>query len=365
MDIALLFCLISISISIIATDATNIKCSIQSLWQLGDSLSDTGNLIKILPLGPTLPAAKPPYGETFPGQPTGRWSDGKLIIDFTAMAFGVPLLNPSLDRNASFRNGVNFAVAGATALNSSFFASRGVFVPPTSSLSLQLASFRTYLASIYSTPQECADNLKRALVFVGEIGGNDINFPLQQGKSLDEIQSYVPFINQAISNATREVIRAGASRVVVPGNFPIGCIPFALSAFATNDSSAYDEFGCLKSLNNLALYQNNNLQAALNDLRREFPGVAIIYADYYNAFRSIIRLATVFGFNRTTLLKPCCQSRQFNPQSPGFCGDPSVPVCPNPHRYIHWDGLHLTQEAYGRISQIIVDDIIVGIKCLP
>ncbi|KAH6756223.1 hypothetical protein C2S53_004322 [Perilla frutescens var. hirtella] len=352
--------------SMIATYATNIKCPIQSLYQLGDSLSDTGNLVRILPVGPTLPSARPPYGETFPGRPTGRWSDGKLIIDFMAIAFGLPLLNPNLDRNASFRNGVNFAVAGATALNSSFFASRGIIVPPyVGSLCLQLASFRTYLASICSTPQECADNLERALVLVGEIGGNDINYALQQGKSLDEIQAYVPFINQAISHATREIIRAGASRVVVPGNFPIGCFPFTLSAFASNDSTAYDELGCLKSLNNLVLYQNNNLQVALNALRREFPDIAIIYADYYNVVRSIIRLAPVFGFDRTTLLKPCYRISQFIRQSPGFGGDPSVPVCPNPHRYIHWDGLHLTQEAYGRISQIVVDDIIAGIKCLP
>ncbi|KAH6816611.1 hypothetical protein C2S51_021431 [Perilla frutescens var. frutescens] len=345
----------------IATYATNIKCPIQSLYQLGDSLSDTGNLVRILPVGPTLPPARLPYGETFPGRPTGRWSDGKLIVDFTAMAFGLPLLNPNLDRNASFRNGVNFAVAGATALNSSFFASRGIIVPPyVGSLYLQLTSFRTYLASICSTPQVCTDKLRRSLIFVGEIGGNDINYSLSQGKSLDEIRTYVPFMNQAITNVTRDIILAGASRVVVPGISALGCFPAILSAFASNASTAYDELGCVKALNSLVTYHNNNLQAALDALRREFPDVAIIYADFYNALLSVIRLAPVFRFDRTTLLKPCCQSRQFNPfLSPGFCGDPTVPVCPNPQRYIHWDGVHLTQEAHRRISQIVI----AGIKC--
>lgn len=180
---------------------------------------------------------------------------------------------------------------------------------------------------------------------------------------------------------------------MVPGNFPIGCFPFVLASFASNDSTTYDEFGCVRNANKLAIYQNNNLQAALNTLRREFPGVAIIYADYYNAFLKTFRLAPFFGqhlhtwyyncfrsiidklcsytllvwfagFDRTTLLTPCCRSRQFNPLSPEFCGNPTVPVCPNPQQYIHWDGLHLTQEAYHRISQFVVPNILPTIICL-
>ncbi|XP_057790138.1 acetylajmalan esterase-like [Salvia miltiorrhiza] len=281
------------------------------------------------------------------------------------MALGLSLLNPYLDKSASFRNGVNFAVAGATALNSSFFVSRGIIVPPdVGSLDLQLRSFYTYLASICSTPRECSEYLRRALVFVGRIGGNDINYPLSQGRSLEEIRTYVPLINQAISDAIREIIRAGASRVVVPGNFPIGCFPYILAAFASNDSTNYDELGCVRSANNLVVYQNNNLQATLNTLRKEFPGVAIIYADYYNAFLTTLRRAPFIGFDRTTLLTPCCKSRQFDPLSLEFCGNPTVPVCPNPQQYIHWDGVHLTQEAYHRISQIVIPYILPTIICL-
>ncbi|KAK6118967.1 hypothetical protein DH2020_047305 [Rehmannia glutinosa] len=288
---------------------SRIICPFQALYQLGDSTSDTGNLVRVLPVGPTLPAARPPYGNTFPGTPTGRWSDGRLIIDFTASALGLPLLNPYLNKNASFKNGVNFAVAGSTALNSSFFASRGIIVPSSvGSLNDQLNWFRTYLSSICSTPQ-------------------------------------------------------GALQIVVPGNFPIGCFPYALSAFASNDSTMYDEIGCIKSLNNLATFQNNNLQVALDSLRREFPNVVMIYADYYNAFQTILRQTSIFGFDPRTLLKPCCASREFNPVSPQFCGSLGVPVCQNPNRYIHWDGLHLTEEAHRRISKIIVTNILLRIKC--
>lgn len=91
------------------------------------------------------------------------------------------------------------------------------------------------------------------------------------------------------------MIRVGARRFVVAGNFPAGCFPFIIAALASNDSTAYDEYGCIRSANNLALFQNNNLKAALASLRTEFPGVSIIYADVYNAFLTIFRLPTLFG----------------------------------------------------------------------
>lgn len=49
-------------------------------FAFGNSLTDTGNFISYS----TSPGsvARPPYGETFFGRPTGRWSDGRLIVDF-------------------------------------------------------------------------------------------------------------------------------------------------------------------------------------------------------------------------------------------------------------------------------------------
>jgi hypothetical protein len=54
-----------------------------SIFSFGDSFADTGNFVIIG--GPTtlnLLITKPPYGMTFFGHPTGRISDGRLVIDF-------------------------------------------------------------------------------------------------------------------------------------------------------------------------------------------------------------------------------------------------------------------------------------------
>ena len=84
--------------------------------------------------------------------------------------------------------------------------------------------------------------------------------------------------------------------MVVPGNFPIGCLPIYLTAFETNNStSAYDEFNCLKDFNDFAEYFNERLQQAIEDLRNENPDTAIVYADYYTAFKWLFSDAFFLG----------------------------------------------------------------------
>ncbi|PWA86141.1 Lipase, GDSL [Artemisia annua] len=54
-----------------------------SIISFGDSLADTGNLKELaLMFGQVFPYFSPPYDETFFHEPTGRCSDGCLIIDF-------------------------------------------------------------------------------------------------------------------------------------------------------------------------------------------------------------------------------------------------------------------------------------------
>lgn len=53
----------------------------EAIFNFGDSLSDVGNLILANPKAFAV-VGKLPYGQTFFGRPTGRCSDGRLIVDF-------------------------------------------------------------------------------------------------------------------------------------------------------------------------------------------------------------------------------------------------------------------------------------------
>ena len=55
--------------------------AVAAIYSLGDSITDTGNLVKEAPPGAFETIKHLPYGVTL-GRPTGRCSDGLLMIDF-------------------------------------------------------------------------------------------------------------------------------------------------------------------------------------------------------------------------------------------------------------------------------------------
>nr|GLL17563.1 acetylajmalan esterase-like isoform X1 [Ipomoea trifida] len=341
---------------------------IDKIYQLGDSISDTGNLIRERPIGALSPYASLPYGETFFKKATGRCSDGLLMIDFFALAFGLPLLNPYKNTNANFSNGVNFAVAGSTALSVEALAAKNIHDPLTaSSLAVQLGWMDSYFNSICNGTQSgCAETRKNSLFMVGETGGNDINYAFLQGKNMEELRSMVPEIVQVIMVAVKKVISYGATRIIVPGNFPIGCIPMYLTGFQTNESSAaYDEHHCLRDLNNLSIYHNDLLKQAIQDLQKQHDPhhVTIIYGDYYNAYLSLLQYSAIFGFDESSIQKSCCGvggNYDFNIHK--MCGFPGVPVCSDPSKMISWDGIHMTQNAYRIMTNWLLHDMMSKIQ---
>ncbi|KAI8553990.1 hypothetical protein RHMOL_Rhmol05G0061900 [Rhododendron molle] len=340
-------------------------CNFHRIYQLGDSISDTGNLIRESPMGAASPFSRLPYGETFFHNATGRCSNGLLMIDYIAMSAGLPLLDAYKNTGADFKHGVDFAVAGSTALPVETLADQNILSPvTTSSLGVQLDWMSTHFNSTCDSGRDCAEKLKDSLFMVGEIGGNDYNYALFQGKSIDEVKSLVPSVVQAIANAVRRVINHGAVRVVVPGNFPIGCLPIYLTGFKTNNSTAYDDNNCLRDLNELSKFHNDQVQGAISELNKEFPNAVITYGDYYNAFDWLFRNAAYLGFDASATQRSCCGAGgDYNFNLGRMCGAPDVPVCRNPDRLISWDGIHLTQKAYKLMTAWLLRDLLPKLQC--
>lgn len=341
-----------------------ITCNFHKIYQLGDSISDTGNLIRQKPIGASTVYARLPYGETFFKHPTGRCSNGRLMIDFIAQASGLPFLSPYKKKDANFKQGVNFAVAGATALTKEVLAKANIADPYTnSSLKVQLDWMSRYFSTCI-IERDCLEKLKNSLFIIGEIGGDDYNYAFVEGKTIEDVKSMIPKIVGAIITAVKRVISYGAVQVLVPGNFPKGCSPLYLTAFRTSDPTAYDEHHCLKDLNSVSDYHNNQLQEGIQELKREYPNVVIVYGDYNQAFEWLLDNAQNLGFDSKSTLKACCGTGgNYNYNLTRTCGAPGVPVCQHPEKFISWDGVHLTDEANKRMAGWLIDDILPNLKC--
>nr|XP_009612112.1 acetylajmalan esterase-like [Nicotiana tomentosiformis] len=124
------------------------------------------------------------------------------MIDFIALECGLPFLNPYKDQNGNFTHGANFAVAGATVLPGEIMAEKKISNSVTnSSLNVQLDWMSSHFKSTCST--ECSEDLKKALFLVGEIGGNEFNYGLLQGKPMEELRAMVHEVVQTIINAVK------------------------------------------------------------------------------------------------------------------------------------------------------------------
>lgn len=117
------------------------SCNFPAIYNFGDSNSDTGGI------SAAFASLHPPNGETFFGHPSGRFCDGRLIIDFigkwrvtesalcacvglcfhiyiyifyyfcAAEELKLPRLSAYLDSlGMNFRHGANFATGGSSIL---------------------------------------------------------------------------------------------------------------------------------------------------------------------------------------------------------------------------------------------------------
>ncbi|XP_040382213.1 GDSL esterase/lipase At5g45910-like [Oryza brachyantha] len=330
------------------------------LFTFGNSLIDTGNFIHYS-TAPG-PVALSPYGETFFHRPTGRWSDGRLIVDFIVERLGFPYWTPYLAGKSKedFRYGANFAVASGTALNQLLFKKHHLNVASITpySLAVQLGWFKKVLAMLAPTDQERKEIMTRSVFMVGEFGGNDYVHPLFQNRTVEWVRPLVPRVVRYIAGAVESLVALGATTVYVPGLFPLGCAPRLLFLFRDNPAGDHDPAtGCLRSVNDgLVAVHNALLRRRLAELRTAHPGVTIAYADYYGEVTDLVAAPARNGFDAGSALTACCAGGgPYNGNFTVHCTDAGATRCADPSRYINWDGLHMTEAAYRIMARGILD----------
>ncbi|XP_056682340.1 GDSL esterase/lipase At5g03980 isoform X2 [Spinacia oleracea] len=269
-------------------------------------------------------------------------------VPFKAEYLKLPYLDAYLNKEGNFSHGANFAVAGSTALSTDDLAAKKILAQATRSslLPVQLAWFRSHLPSVCPNPSDWKNKLANAL-FIIETGGNDFNYAFFGGKTMQEVRSMVPQVIGGIRKAVEELISVGATKIVVTGQFPIGCMPIFLASFQSNDANMYDELKCHRGMNDFAMFQNDYMQQTIREIQREHPTVKIVYADYFTAVKLLLQNAASLGFDKDATQRACCGrgNNAYNFDPTNMCGS-GFPVCENPNKSVSWDGVHMTEHAY-------------------
>lgn len=311
------------------------------IFNFGDSNSDTGGAMASL--GFNIPL---PIGRIFPRQPSGRFCDGRLIIDFLCENLNMSYLSAYLDAlEPDFEHGANFAIAGA--------ATQAYATNPFS-LQVQVLQFLLFRSRSlklhnlgYNSKQLIDEEGFNSALYTFDIGQNDL-----YGAFASNFTNRTDFVVTEIKKAIQTIYTEGGKNFWVHNTGPFGCLPERLSV-QRNDSDL-DQHGCLSTLNNGAKILNEKLRVACDELNSSLQNATVVYTDIYSIKYDLIANHSNYGFESPELA--CCgyggPPNNFN--SSIRCGGKGSQACPVGSKYVSWDGVHYTEAANAFVATKIL-----------
>ncbi|CAL1397441.1 unnamed protein product [Linum trigynum] len=318
----------------------------------GDSLVDHGNNNYIVTLSR---ANYPPNGIDF-GRPTGRFTNGRTIVDIQGEVLSggslvPPYLAPTTIWPATLQ-GVNYASGAGGILNDT-----GRLFGGRISLDAQIDNFANTRQDIIArVGPDQAQNFFDKAMFAIAIGSNDfINNYLISADRLVPPEIFVTaMINRFRLQLTR-LYELGARKIAVMNIGPIGCIPYQRDV---NPTAGDDD--CAALPNELAQLFNSKLRTLVQQLITEsqtFPGLHLVHGEAFRIVSDIIANYASYGFENAN--SACCRvAGRHGGLIP--CGPPSL-VCPDRTKFVFWDPYHPSEAANliiaGRLLDGGADDI--------
>ncbi|KAE8056665.1 hypothetical protein FH972_013413 [Carpinus fangiana] len=237
--------------------ATGKQQQVPCLFVFGDSLSDDGNNNNLVTLAKS---NYPPYGIDFPEGPTGRFTNGRTIVDFIAEFLGFDNYIPpfATARGREILKGVNYASSAAGIRNET-----GQTQGDRISMDRQLKNHQTSLLEINrmlgNHNKSTAEYLSKC-IYVVAIGSNDYlnNYFLPQYYPTSTIytpQQYAVVLNDQLSQQLTSLYKNGARKFALFGLGAIGSTPLVRSSCGsgTNGSACVDNINNVVELFNVGL----------------------------------------------------------------------------------------------------------------
>ncbi|XP_024991787.1 GDSL esterase/lipase At5g03610-like isoform X2 [Cynara cardunculus var. scolymus] len=305
------FCLFS-SLTVTISDErfpVNLK-----LFVFGDSYADTGNWPKSYG-----GSWQEPYGITFPGTPSGRFSDGRVLTDYIAGILGTksPITYGGWKsgEKKSIRYGMNFAYGGTGVFNT---------LVNQPNMTTQINYFQQLI-------QQKQDLLHASSIAILSLAGND----------------YATYFTS--NHTLKRIHELGVRKIGITTMEPLGCLP-QFTVF-----KSYQK--CSNTENSIAEFHNQVLVESVRKLNNESDGKSLfVILDLYKAFLIALNLRQNLSTGNSKLemlLKPCCQgvSKEYS------CGNVEkdtkilkYSVCGNPNDSFFWDMIHPSQRGWHAVS---------------
>lgn len=355
----LLFCATTIFNHALASK--NKSCHFPAIFNFGASNADTGGFSAVFF------QLKSPNGDTFFRKPSGRFADGRIIIDFTAESLDLPFLSPYLNSLASnFSHGASFATAASTIRLPETIIPHGRSSP--FFLGLQYDQFAQFKArsqtirqrgGVYASLMPKKAYFAKAL-YTFDIGQNDLTHSLSLNKTAKEVMTAVSDIANQFTDNIRNLYGLGARSFWVYNTRPIGCYSAILTSFPLAEK---DSAGCAKPHDELVQHFNAKLKKGLAMLRNELSQATIVYVDIYSAVYSLFASPAKYGFE-LPLVACCGYGGEYNYNDGARCGQTrsfngtniKVGSCKDPSVRVSWDGTHLTEAA----NKFVFDRVSTG-----
>ncbi|CAL4889535.1 unnamed protein product [Urochloa decumbens] len=329
---------------------------VPALFVFGDSTVDTGNNNYI---STVIKSDFGPYGRDLrDGQPSGRFSNGRLAVDFISEAFGLPPLVPAyLDPNAnisSLATGACFASAGAGYDNatSDLFSVMPIWE--------ELEYFKEYTSRLRSFhgDAKAEETLSEALYIVS-MGTNDFlenYYAMPSGDAARHAAAapeYAGYLLGVAEAFARELHALGARKLDLNGLPPMGCLPLerrvAGGACTEEYNAAARAFNA--GLRDLVARLDGGSGAGAGDEEEEEGGLGdgarVVYGDVYGAVEEVLDDPAAHGFE--VVGAGCCGvTGRF--EMGYMCNGASPLTCADAGKYAFWDAIHPTEHLHRFIA---------------
>nr|ACU17816.1 unknown [Glycine max] len=342
--------------------ANSVEFSYPAVFNFGDSNSDTGELAAGMGF-----LVVPPYGKNYFKTPSGRFCDGRLIVDFLMDAMKLPFLNAYMDSVGlpNFQRGCNFAAAGSTILpaTATSISPFGFGVQVFQFLRFRALALQFLQVSGKKFDQyvPTEDYFEKGL-YMFDIGQNDLAGAFYS-KTLDQILASIPTILLEFETGIKKLYDSGARNFWIHNTGPLGCLPQIVAKFGTNPSKL-DELGCVSSLNQAATAFNIQLQSFCSKFKGQYPDANVTHVDIFTIKSNLIANYSKYGFEQPIMA--CCGygGPPLNFDSRVSCGLTKIlngttitaKGCNDSSVYVNWDGTHYTEAA----NQYVASQVLTG-----